>query len=122
MTISKRSKRIAAAHAVPGTLPLTEMTAQARSADGKSWLGTREASERLAALAFLERACAHILAGWIVKVPDLDVKIEWGQQFAASMEASSRLRDRAAALAAGQELTARVPGGWRADALAADSS
>ena len=72
-----------------------------------------QAAERLHQLAYLERACAHILAGWIVRTPLLDVKIAWGQHLAANMEHASRLRERARALQPGDDQNRIVPVSWR---------
>ncbi len=79
------------------------------------------AAEKLDQLAYLERACAHLLAGWIVKTPDLEVKIAWGQHLAANMEHAARLHDRARALR-GDEPETKIPAAWRDSARAIDGS
>jgi uncharacterized ferritin-like protein (DUF455 family) len=86
------------------------------------YLSATQAVEQLEEFAYLERACAHILAGWIVKTPLLNVKIAWGQQLAASMEQASRLRDRARGLRAGDDDEACVPRAWRDHLSAVDAS
>lgn len=89
---------------------------------GTRHLDAARSLERLDEFAYLERACAHILAGWIVKTPQLDVKIAWGQQLAASQEHASRLRDRARALRAGVDGGGCAPEAWRDLLRAIDAS
>jgi uncharacterized ferritin-like protein (DUF455 family) len=86
------------------------------------YLAAAQARQALEQVAYLERACAHILSGWIVKAPRLDVKIEWGKQLAADMEHSSRLRDRTRALQAGGDAAACIPESWRQLFCTADES
>lgn len=69
-------------------------------------------AQALDRLSFLERGSANVLAGWIVKTPDLQLKIAWGRHFGASMECAARLRERAKALRAGGEDRACVPSSW----------
>lgn len=86
------------------------------------YLTTAQALQELDDLSFLERACAHILAGWIVKTPLLDVKVEWGRQLQKDMEYATRLRERAKALRAGENVEACSPARWRDRLKAIDGS
>jgi uncharacterized ferritin-like protein (DUF455 family) len=88
----------------------------------RKYLTTEQAAERLNALAYLERACAHLSAGWIVKTPELEVKIAWGQDLAADLEHASRLYERAHTLRAGNDAEVCVPANWRDHARAIDAS
>ena len=81
-----------------------------------------QARQELDEFAYLERACAHLLAGWIVKTPDLEVKIAWGRQYDANMDHASRIRDRARALRAGSNTEACVPQAWREHLSEVDGS
>jgi len=49
-------------------------------------------TDDLTRLVFLERATAHVLAGWIVKVPDLDAKLVMGQHLDNGMDRATQLR------------------------------
>ncbi len=86
------------------------------------YLNAGQALERLDEFAYRERAFGHVLAGWIVKTPQLDVKIAWGRQLASSVEHASRLRDRARALRAGGDGEACIPQAWRDEMRAIDAS
>lgn len=105
------------------------MTAAARAARGMRLLtrsvrfvDTGQASQLLDELAYLERASAHLLAGWIVKAPILSVKVEWGKQLGKNMEHAVRLTDRARALRAGVDAETCIPESWRDRLRLADES
>jgi len=53
-----------------------------------------EAAASLSELVYLERATAHVLAGWMPKVADLALKRELGRELGASMERATALRRR----------------------------
>lgn len=84
-----------------------------RAPERKKEPTTTEAAACLYEFAYLERACAHLRAGWIVKTADLDQKIAWGQHFSADMEHATRLYARARGLMAGEPASAKVPARWR---------
>lgn len=73
-----------------------------------------KAAESLARLAYVERALAHILAGWAVKMPSFEAKRAFGLQMHRAMERSSLLRSRVNGLCHATRSEARVPAGWRA--------
>jgi uncharacterized ferritin-like protein (DUF455 family) len=104
---------IAGEHVAPGTRRLTRSV---------RYLSPAEALQALDQFAYLERACSHILAGWIVKTPELEVKIAWGRQLSANMDHASRLRDRGRALRAGGDAEVCVPEAWRDHLRAGDES
>jgi len=54
--------------------------------------------DELLCLALVERAVAHITAGWIVKIPDLGEKLALARSLEGSMERATALRHQALAL------------------------
>jgi hypothetical protein len=54
--------------------------------------------DELLRLALVERAVAHVTAGWIVKVPEFDGKLALARSLEGSMERASALRHQALAL------------------------
>lgn len=71
-----------------------------------------EAVASLLQLAYLERSLAHIMAGWVVKMPAFDVKLVLGLQMHHCMERASNLRSRIHGLchACGEEPS--ITSGW----------
>lgn len=53
-----------------------------------------QAAASLVELAFIERSIAHIMAGWAVKMPMFEAKLEFGMQMHRSIERSTYLRSR----------------------------
>lgn len=100
-------------HAARGTRRLTR---------GLFYLSPAQSFQELERFSYLERGCAHILAGWIVKTPDLLVKIGWGRQLGSSMEYAARLRDRGRALRAAEQDQACVPKSWQEQLQKVDAS
>jgi len=72
-------------------------------------------------VAYLERAAAHILAGWIPKVAGIDTKLALGRFQYASMQSASALRNTTQSMSlplGGWKLS--LPEGWRSYACAID--
>jgi uncharacterized ferritin-like protein (DUF455 family) len=65
-------------------------------------------------LAALERAVAHVIAGWVPKVPDLDDKLAIAAGFEAAMVRASALRQHALALLERDELGLTADPLWTA--------
>ena len=66
----------------------------------------------LAELAYLERACAFISAGWVVKVADVPTKTTLARHAAADMAAASSLRRRIHALSSSSSSLPAVHDGY----------
>jgi len=79
-----------------------------------------EAAGSLAQLAFIERALAHILAGWAVKMPDFEAKLAFGLSMHRTMERATQLRSRVNGLCYATASEATVPAGLRAAMLHLD--
>jgi uncharacterized ferritin-like protein (DUF455 family) len=75
--------------------------------------GPADAASSLAQLAFLERALAHILSGWAVKMPTFEAKLAFGLQMHRSMERATALRSRVNGLCYATAEEANVATGWR---------
>jgi uncharacterized ferritin-like protein (DUF455 family) len=81
-----------------------------------------ESADRLHELCYFERACANVRAGWIARVPELDLKLALGHHLHQSMEHATDLRMRLNALARFDASQWTIPRGWqevmiRTDAL-----
>lgn len=76
------------------------------------WSPTQAAAS-LASLAFLERSLAHILAGWVVKMPDFDAKLAFGLQMHRAMERATSLRSRVNGLCYATANEPTLAEGWR---------
>ncbi len=72
-----------------------------------------QAAASLAQLGYLERSLAHILAGWAVKMPTFDAKLEFGLQMHRSMERATYLRSRVNGLCYATASDATVAEGLR---------
>jgi hypothetical protein len=72
-----------------------------------------QAAASLVQLAYIERSLAHILAGWAVKMPAFDAKLEFGLQMHRSMERATLLRSRVVGLSHAKASEATVPAGLR---------
>ena len=79
---------------------------------GAYWLPEQAAASAVQ-LAYCERALAHILAGWAVKMPTFEAKLEFGLQMHRSMERATLLRSRVNGLCYATASDAKVPSGWR---------
>ena len=77
-----------------------------------SWSPAQAASS-LAELAYLERALAHVLAGWAVKMPAFEAKLAFGAQMHRAMERAGALRSRVNGLCHAVAAEVTVPEGWR---------
>lgn len=64
---------------------------------GGRW-STADLLTDLLRLAALERSVAHVIAGWVPKVPDLDDKLDIAAGFEDAMVRASALRQHALAL------------------------
>ncbi len=73
-----------------------------------------QASSSLAQLAFLERALAHVLAGWAAKTPAFRAKRTFGLHMHRAMERALLLRGRVNGLSHATASEATVAGGLRA--------
>jgi uncharacterized ferritin-like protein (DUF455 family) len=67
----------------------------------------------LAEVLFFERASAHMLSGWIVKIPELETKVTLAQHFQEDMEAAAAIKYRTSALARANSYKLKVPLEWR---------
>lgn len=76
----------------------------------------------LAELVFFERASAHVLAGWIVKVPQMNLKTTLAQTFQEDIEHASELRHRLLALAGTHGSPVRTSSSWQRLMRAVDSA
>jgi uncharacterized ferritin-like protein (DUF455 family) len=85
-------------------------------------LTIEESHERLLELWFLERASAHVLAGWIPKVPNIETKVQMGVHLGQAMANSRALRKRVEALEATHEAKGSAPRGWHDMMLAVDQA
>ncbi|MDE2182827.1 MAG: DUF455 family protein [Alphaproteobacteria bacterium] len=85
------------------------MSARRRSA----FWSPAQAAASLVQLAYVERALAHILAGWAVKMPAFDAKLVFAAQMHRAMERASLLRSRVNGLCHATASEATVPAGWR---------
>ena len=79
---------------------------------GAFWSPTQAAAS-LVQLAYLERALAHILAGWAVKMPAFDAKLAFGLQMHRAMERATLLRSRVKGLCHATANEATLAEGWR---------
>lgn len=68
-----------------------------------------EAAASLNELVYLERATAHVLAGWMPKVADLTLKGALGRELGATMERATALRRRREGLLRATALELPVP-------------
>ena len=79
---------------------------------GRCWRQADMARE-LATLCYFERASAHILAGWLPKVADIDIKLRMGLDQYSSMDHAARLHRSVAAMARRHgDHDWSVPTGW----------
>ena len=76
------------------------------------WLPA-QASASLVQLACLERSLAHMLAGWVVKMPAFDAKLAFGLQMHRAMERATALRSRVKGLCHATAEEATVASGLR---------
>lgn len=79
---------------------------------GAFWPPTQAAAS-LVQLAFIERALAHVLAGWAVKLPAFEAKLAFGLQMHRAMERAVALRSRVRGLCHATADEARLAEGWR---------
>jgi len=79
---------------------------------GAFWSPTQAAAS-LVQLAFVERALAHILAGWAVKLPAFEAKLAFGLQMHRAMERATLLRSRVKGLSHATADEATLAEGWR---------
>ena len=72
-----------------------------------------QAASSLVQLAYAERALAHVMAGWAVKMPTFEAKLAFGMQMHRSMERATALRSRVNGLCYATASEAPVAAGWR---------
>lgn len=72
-----------------------------------------EAAASLVRLAWIERALAHVLAGWAVKMPAFEAKLAFGLHMHRAMERATLLRGRVNGLCRATATEATLPDGWR---------
>lgn len=89
---------------------------------GSSSWSPAEAASSLAGLAFLERALAHILAGWAVKTPAFEAKLLFATQMHRAMERATQWRSRIHGLCHAVAAEPRLPKGWQAALKHIDAS
>jgi uncharacterized ferritin-like protein (DUF455 family) len=85
------------------------------------WSAQRAATS-MSELAYCERALAHILAGWIPKIPDLRVKSELGQHIFQAFDRANQLRRRSSALSRADAAAPAIPEGYRAVMMRVDGA
>lgn len=83
-----------------------------RARRAASWSPTQAAAS-LVQLAYLERALAHILAGWAVKMPAFEAKSAFGLQMHRAMERATSLRSRVNGLCRATASEPTLAEGWR---------
>ena len=71
------------------------------------------AAASLVQLAYIERALAHILAGWAVKMPVFEAKLVFATQMHRAMERATHLRSRVHGLCHATAAEATLTAGWR---------
>lgn len=64
-------------------------------------------------LAYFERAAAHVLAGWIPRIPDMAIKVELGQRLYQAIDRATQLRTRLYGLTRANAADLPVPQGWQ---------
>lgn len=89
---------------------------------GSSSWSPAEAAASAAGLAFLERALAHILAGWAVKMPAFKAKLLFATQMHRAMERATQWRSRIHGLCHAVAAEPRLPKGWQAALKHIDAS
>jgi len=77
---------------------------------------------RLEELCYVERASAHILAGWIPKVPEIEIKLAMGEHLSLDMGHAHRLRNSLNAASRLETGVRRVPKGWHKLMIGADKA
>ncbi len=89
------------------------MSEQPLFAVSSCWRRERMAHE-LHQLCYFERATAHVLAGWLVKVPQIDAKVRLGRHLHGAMDGARNLKRGVGAISnylGGWDWS--VPVGWR---------
>ena len=77
-----------------------------------SWT-VREASLALNEITYLERAVAHVLAGWLPKLPEMAVKLALGMQQFEMLDRATHLRSRISGLLRAEAAELPIKSGWR---------
>jgi len=80
---------------------------------GSSTWSPVQAASSLAGLAFLERALAHILGGWAVKMSAFEAKLLFVTQMHRAMERATQWRSRIHGLCHAVAAEPRLPKGWQ---------
>lgn len=78
---------------------------------GGRWSSPRLAEELLQ-LAAIERAVAHVIAGWVPKVPDLDDKLALAGELEGAILRAAAMRQQALVLAERDEAAVRAAPEW----------
>lgn len=73
----------------------------------------QQAAASLNDLAYFERAAAHVLAGWLPKIPALDVKVELAQHLYQAIDRATQLRRQLVGLTRAHATELPVLQGWR---------
>jgi len=81
-----------------------------------------QVADTLSELAYFERACAHVIAGWSPKITELEVKTILGQHLSEDMEHADQLRRRYWAVTRLETRDASVPKGWQEVMIRIDRS
>ena len=72
-----------------------------------------QAAASLNELAYFERASAHVIAGWLPKIPDMDLKVELAQHFYQHIDRATQLRKRLTGLLRTDGVELPVRHGWQ---------
>jgi uncharacterized ferritin-like protein (DUF455 family) len=88
------------------------MTVETTASPEKPW-GVARAADSLNELAYIERATAHVLAGWIPRISDMTVKVVMGQSLYRAIDRATRLGARRDGLTRANATELDVPQGWQ---------
>ncbi len=88
------------------------MTVETSASEEKPW-GVARAADSLHELAYIERTTAHVLAGWIPRIPDMAAKVAMGQSLYQAIDRATRLRARRDGLTRAEATELDVPRGWQ---------
>lgn len=73
----------------------------------------QQAAASLNELAYFERAAAHILSGWLPRIPALDIKVEMAQHLYQAIDRATQLRRRLVGLTRAHAAELPVSQGWQ---------
>lgn len=101
----------AAVHALPVANPVVADRSLREQRPGGRW-STPDLVDDLLQLSTIERAAAHVVAGWVPKVPELDDKLALAAELEAHLVRAGALRNHALALLERDADALLVDPGW----------